>query len=120
MTPGSRMMLHNSWCFGEGNADYFASLIKELHSIDQSMAEFYAARSGKPIDEIKALMQAETYFGAEEAVRLGFADRVEGSLKTIPVMARAERVKPPMPLVKRQDRKLAELQALAEKLEKRP
>ena len=59
MTPGSRMMLHNSWCFGEGNADYFESLIKELHSIDQSMAEFYAARSGKPIEEIKALMQAD-------------------------------------------------------------
>src|SRR5262249_35423992 len=40
MAPASRMMLHNSWCWGEGNADHFAKLIEELRSIDNTMASF--------------------------------------------------------------------------------
>jgi ATP-dependent protease ClpP protease subunit len=87
MTPGSRMMLHNSWCWGEGNANYFDSLVKELRAIDAAMAEFYAARTGKTVQEIAALMDAETYLGAADAVEQKFADRIEGSVKTLPLAA---------------------------------
>lgn len=84
VAPGARMMLHNSWCWGEGNADYFASLIQELRAIDASMAAFYAARSGKTVAEVAAMMNAETYLDAAQAVELGFADRLEGAIKTKP------------------------------------
>jgi ATP-dependent protease ClpP protease subunit len=102
MTPGSRMMLHNSWTWGEGNAAYFESLVKELRGIDGAMAAFYAARSGKPLAEIRAMMDAETYLDAEQAVEQKFADRIEGAVKTLPLAAGEVRAAAPrIPIVKR-------------------
>ncbi len=90
MAPGSRLMIHNSWSWGEGPATYHESVAAELKQIDASMAEFYAARSGKNPDDVRAMMEAESYFGAAEAVAAGFADRIDGAIKASPLASPAK------------------------------
>jgi ATP-dependent protease ClpP protease subunit len=84
MMPASKLMIHNAWCMGQGNADYFEGLVADLRSIDTSMAQAYAARCGKPVGELAAMMAATTWLGCDEAVALGLADRIEGAMKTAP------------------------------------
>ena len=84
MMPGSKLMIHNAWCMGQGNADYFEGLVGDLRSVDVSMADAYAARCGKPAAELAAMMAATTWLGCDEAVAMGLADRIEGAMKTPP------------------------------------
>jgi ATP-dependent protease ClpP protease subunit len=84
MGPGSKLMIHNAWCMGRGNANDFDALARDLRMVDASMAEAYAARCGKPVDELAAMMDATTWLDCNQAVAMGLADRVDGAMKTPP------------------------------------
>jgi ATP-dependent Clp protease protease subunit len=43
----------------------------------EQIADVYVARSSHPLDDILSMMDRETWLTAQEAVDLGFADRVE-------------------------------------------
>ena len=45
--------------------------------MNASMAGIYAARTGQSTQTIVAMMKAETWLTAKEAVELGFADQIE-------------------------------------------
>jgi ATP-dependent Clp protease, protease subunit len=76
MAPGSFMMIHNCWTIAVGNAEDFISTAGLLEKIDGTIAESYAAKSGKDADAFRELMSAETWFTASEAVDMGIADAV--------------------------------------------
>lgn len=59
-----------------------------LASLNERMVELYSARTQQPANEIRRLMQAETFLGADDAVRLGFADRVVDASR-LQIVARA-------------------------------
>lgn len=80
MSPGSNMMIHKASTWAGGNADDLAKTIEMLESIEGSIGQIYADRTGKTVDEIQALLNAETWFTAQEAVDAGFADRVGGQV----------------------------------------
>jgi ATP-dependent Clp endopeptidase proteolytic subunit ClpP len=86
MAPASFMMIHNSMGMTVGNTSDHEATIEVLRRIDQTMANVYADRTGKPVGEIKAMMQAESWLTAEEAVAAGLATRIE---KKTPAKARA-------------------------------
>jgi ATP-dependent Clp endopeptidase proteolytic subunit ClpP len=70
------MMIHNGMVMAFGDA---ADLRKEAETIDKltnKIAEIYAGRSGKPVDEIKAKMDAETWFDASECKEYGLCDDI--------------------------------------------
>lgn len=73
---GAMMMIHQAWQPVAGNADILGEAMAVLRKIDDSMAGAYARRTGLPDAEIRAMMAAETWMTAEEAVAKGFADRV--------------------------------------------
>lgn len=73
---GAMMMIHQAWQPVAGNADILGEAMAVLRKIDDSMAGAYARRSGLPDAEIRAMMAAETWMTADEAVQKGFADRV--------------------------------------------
>ena len=76
MSPGSFLMLHNAWGVVIGNRHDMAEAAALFQSFDAALAGIYAARSGRPQVEIAALLDAETFLGAEEAIAAGMADGI--------------------------------------------
>lgn len=73
---GGFYMIHQAWTFAMGNADDMRKSADLLDKVDASLIAGYAKKCGKPADEIKQLMAAETWFDAQEAVDAGFCDCV--------------------------------------------
>lgn len=77
MVAGSEMMIHKAWGMTVGNADDHTQLAGVLAKIDGQIAWTYARRAGdEDMDKYMALMAAETWMTADEAVAAGLADRV--------------------------------------------
>lgn len=81
MSPGSMMMIHNPWSIGVGSSDELRKAADTLDQIKDSILPIYTERSGMSEDEVKDLMDAETWMTAEKAVELGFADTVQKATK---------------------------------------
>jgi ATP-dependent Clp protease, protease subunit len=81
MPKGSMMMIHNPWTsVWGGDADDFRHTADILDKIRDSLVDVYAEKTKLDKEEIKALLDAETWMTAEEAVAKGFADEVEGTI----------------------------------------
>ncbi len=79
MGKGAMFMIHKAWTGMWGNAEDLRREADLLDKIDGTLAETYADRTGKEMEEISGWMAAETWFTAAEAVEHGFADRVAES-----------------------------------------
>jgi len=81
IATGSMFMVHNAWGIAVGNKADMTKMASLLDKIDQTIINDYVSKTGKPAEEIAALMNAETWMNAEEAVAMGFADSVvEGNI----------------------------------------
>jgi ATP-dependent Clp protease protease subunit len=76
MAPGSMMMIHKAWGFAMGNEAEMRQTADLLEKIDGQIAASYAAKTGGDADEYLALMAAETWFTADEALTAKLADEV--------------------------------------------
>lgn len=76
MSPNSYLMLHNPRINIEGDDEELSAKSGMIAKLKTTMVEGYANRSGKTTDEIQAILKAETYFNATDAVAFGLADRV--------------------------------------------
>lgn len=74
MGTGSQLMIHNAWGVVIGNANDMRGAADIFSGFDASLAEIYHARTGMKTAEIAALMDAETFMNAADAIRRGFAD----------------------------------------------
>ncbi|HEY7767355.1 head maturation protease, ClpP-related [Longimicrobium sp.] len=74
MGTGTTLMVHDPWTCMCGNAADFREIAGWLDGIAASMADIYAERTGQTTAGIAALMTAETWMNAAEAVAAGFAD----------------------------------------------
>ena len=73
MGEAAQMMIHNAVSFFRGDKSAFRARADMLSGLDDTAAGLYAGISGKGSDEILALMEAETWFNAEQAVAAGLA-----------------------------------------------
>lgn len=76
MSPGSMMMIHKPWTMAVGDANELDKVSEVLNDIEGSLLPIYTARTGKSDEEIRELLNAETWMTAEEAVAEGFADEL--------------------------------------------
>tara|TARA_R110002072_G_scaffold100778_3_gene222014 strand:- start:4366 stop:5202 length:837 start_codon:yes stop_codon:yes gene_type:complete len=76
MGMGSFFMIHNAWGVAIGNQHDLRATAEVLAPFDQAMAEIYAARTGQKSADVTAMMDAETWITASDAVSKGFADTV--------------------------------------------
>jgi ATP-dependent Clp endopeptidase proteolytic subunit ClpP len=76
MVQHSQMMIHEANGIAIGKADEMVEYADILRKQTDNIADIYAERSGQPLSVFKALMKAETWFTAEEAVETGLADDV--------------------------------------------
>ena len=75
MPKNTHLMVHKAGQVAFGNADELRAAADVLDTLDESIANTYAARTGKPVDEIKAMLdKGDTWLNADQAVELGFAD----------------------------------------------
>lgn len=77
MAPGSLMMIHNPWTGLYGDASEMRRVAELLDQVRDSLVDIYHRRTARPRDEIRGLMDAETWMTAEEAVSEGFATRID-------------------------------------------
>lgn len=74
MAVGSMLMIHEPRLLGiSGTSDDLREAADTLDRLKASYAEVYAARTGKSAEEISALLKAETWMNADEAIASGFA-----------------------------------------------
>lgn len=81
MPQNAFLMIHDPSGLVVGTAADMRSTAEALDKVKGSLIQGYAAKSGKPDGEIAALMAAETWLDAEEALALGLIDRIAEPVK---------------------------------------
>lgn len=76
ISESAMMMCHNALGMCMGNGNDMREMAELLDKVSGTMRDIYSAKSGMKADEVQALMDAETWMTAAEAVEYGFADDV--------------------------------------------
>ena len=86
IAPTSLYLIHNSLCSVEGNAEELQAEVDMLRQTDRRIAELYASRSGRGVEDIAELMAANggrgRWLSPSEALAEGLVDAVEGESET--------------------------------------
>lgn len=78
MNRGTHMMIHDPSGGVVGNAKDMRDMADTLDKVAGTMSGIYADRAGGAPEDWRAVMLAETWYTAEEAVTAGLADQVAG------------------------------------------
>lgn len=78
----SIFMIHDAWGIVMGNENDMREGAEWFSKVDDMLRAVYVRRSGKSDDEIKAMMDAETWLWGDEIVQAGFADAIMDSTKS--------------------------------------
>ena len=81
MAENSMLMIHNPYGWASGDAEAMRKTADVMDKIADSIAVSYTARTGKTIEEMKALMDEETWYTAAEALESGLVDQVDSPVK---------------------------------------
>lgn len=81
IAEGGFMMIHNARMMAYGEADDMRHAATVLDTVNETIRNTYQKRSGAKLEDIKAWMDAETWWNGKEAVERGFADKVVEDMK---------------------------------------
>lgn len=81
MAENATLMIHDPWAVAMGGSQDLRLAADEIDRQKGILVNIYAQRTKLDPAEIEALMSAETYMSASEAVERGFADEVEQPLR---------------------------------------
>jgi len=120
MNPNSQLMIHNPYISEvQGDAEQLKSYSEHMSKVEAKLENFYHSFTNISVAEIDAMMKAETFINAEDALRLGFAtdinvlqpvaklntinkmdnkDEVKGLLASIKALFQKHNIKAMMPL----------------------
>lgn len=82
---GSRWMIHRAMTIDVGNATQLRKTADVLEKYDESLIEIYSKYMED--DDIKSLLEAETWYTADEAMKVGLATEVDGRSDAKPQIA---------------------------------
>ena len=76
ISPVGMLMIHN--VSGGAHGDYHAmeKSAEVLKQYNAALCASYCAKTGKKLDDMLALMDRETWLTAEQAVKMGFVDKI--------------------------------------------
>lgn len=74
MAQASEMMIHDAWGIAMGPTDEMVKMASELELHSNSVAGIYASRAGGTVEEWRARMKEESWYGAQGAIDAGLAD----------------------------------------------
>lgn len=81
MSQNSNMIIHNPAGGTVGGSEDLRKMADMLDSLGSTIVSIYQRKSGKPEADIRAAMDKETFFTAEEAVAWGLADEISEPVK---------------------------------------
>lgn len=97
VAPSSLYLIHNSICATEGNAEELMAEVEMLQQTDRRLAEIYATRSGRSVDDIALLMSDNggrgRWLSPAEAIAEGLVDGVIEESVVSPSTSLVERTK---------------------------
>lgn len=76
ISPTGQIFVHRSATWTDGNKQVHEQSVQMLASVDDGMINAYVAKTGRTRDEIRNLMENETFLNAQQAVEWGFADEI--------------------------------------------
>lgn len=81
ISPVGMIMVHNVTGSGYTSGDYhlYEKRAKALKEMNAALAQSYAEKSGRPLEDILEIMDRETWLTANQAIEMGFADEMLGA-----------------------------------------
>lgn len=76
MNEASLLMIHNAWTWAEGNAAELRKQADDLETITNASVAAYMSKATISEEEVRALMDAETWLEPSKALEYGFATSV--------------------------------------------
>lgn len=76
MNEASLLMIHNPWTYACGNANEFRKQAEDLDKIAQASINAYMSKVNIEEDELKSLLDNETWLTAQDCLEKGFATAV--------------------------------------------
>lgn len=76
MPKSSIQMIHNAWTFAYGNASELRKIADDLDKINTTVVSAYMSRFKGTEEELKELLDSETYLTADECMKYGLCTRV--------------------------------------------
>jgi ATP-dependent Clp protease protease subunit len=92
----AKIMVHNPYWTPNApigmESDELSSLASELQATENQLANFYVAKLGLSLDEVKAMMKSETWLTSSKALEIGFVDSIVNAAsamarKALPIKA---------------------------------
>jgi ATP-dependent Clp protease protease subunit len=93
MAEGAFMMIHNAWMLAAGDAREFRKQADMLDTVNGTLVDVYAARTGMDAKKIQTMMNDETWMTAQEAIKNGFATNMVANLKVAASLNHPDRFK---------------------------
>lgn len=76
MNDTSLLMIHNAWTYANGDSNDLKKAAKDMEKITQTSINAYMQVVNIEEDELKELMNNETWLNGEEALEIGFATKL--------------------------------------------
>ena len=98
MSDGGFYMIHNASGMAWGDKTALRDTADLLEKVEGVIVTDYTSKTGKAADEVVAMMEAETWMTAQEALDNGFIDRITDTKSTAKNLWNLSAfTKPPMP-----------------------
>ncbi len=91
MNAASLLFIHNAWMYAAGNAAQLRKQADDLDTITQASINAYMQKVSIAEDNLKELLDAETWILPNEALDMGFATSIVGEAATSKVAASARK-----------------------------
>lgn len=75
MGEGALYMVHLPWTFSMGDRNDLENTINRLMDVEEQLLSIYARKTGLDRLELKAMLEAETWLDADQALEMGFIDK---------------------------------------------
>lgn len=79
MSNASLLMIHNPWTYTSGNAQKLRKTAENLDKMAQASVNAYMEHVSLSEEEIKQLLDNETWLSAQEGLEYGFATTISGT-----------------------------------------
>lgn len=76
MSSASLLMVHNAWSWGSGNANDLRKQADDLEAITQASINAYMSHVSITEEEVKELLDNETWIAPQDALEKGFASSI--------------------------------------------